>query len=176
MSPRFFKGHFHRPATHKPGQHLRAGILQIGRQQGLWFKARLRVTNQDPADGHRRFARVIPDRRVRGDLDLTWAFLPILHRQRAPPHLRLPAPSPGSAGVSAEAGATALSWCTRRRGIARAASSRRRVITPDTGQPCHQGEPFQGPAKLLSATKTSSRSGNQRRTSRMLCQARFSTV
>jgi hypothetical protein len=50
MGPRFFKRHFHRPATHKPGQHLLAGMRQIRRQQGLGFEALVRVANQDPAE------------------------------------------------------------------------------------------------------------------------------
>ena len=50
------------------------GMLQMGRQQGLRFAVLVRVAHQDPTDGDRRLARVIPDRRVRSDLDLAWAF------------------------------------------------------------------------------------------------------
>jgi hypothetical protein len=85
MRPRFFPRDFHRPATHKPGQYLFAGLLQMGRQQGLGFEALVRVANQDPAESHRRLARVIPDRRVRGNLHLTGAFpIPMVNGQRAP--------------------------------------------------------------------------------------------
>ena len=54
MRPRFFKRHFHGPAPDKPGQHLRRGMLQIGRQQGLRFEALLcgsRIRTQRMATG-----------------------------------------------------------------------------------------------------------------------------
>src|SRR5688500_1209177 len=58
--------------------------LQIRRQQGLWFEALLRIVHQHPAESHRQLARVIPDRSVRGDPDLTWAFtIPIVNDQLA---------------------------------------------------------------------------------------------
>ncbi|HEY5864121.1 MAG TPA: hypothetical protein VI542_01000 [Candidatus Tectomicrobia bacterium] len=60
-------------------------MLQIGQQQGLWFEALLRITDQDPADGDRWFPRVLPHRGVRGDLHLTWPFaIPLRHMSRGP--------------------------------------------------------------------------------------------
>ena len=51
MRPYFFKRHFHRPATDKPGQHLLRGMTEIGRQQGLRFAGLLRISEQGPAEG-----------------------------------------------------------------------------------------------------------------------------
>src|SRR5262245_8110385 len=146
MGPRFFPRDFHRPATHKPGQYLCAGLLQIGRQQGLWFEALLRVANQDPAESHRRLARVIPDRRVRGDVDLTGAFpIPIINRQRAPLRLLVCQHClQGRPAFPFEAGPPFGPRGTVGRGIIEGRVQTQPRDHTDMGQPCHQGEPFQG--------------------------------
>jgi hypothetical protein len=72
MGSRCVTCHFHRPAPTTPRQHLLAGMLRMGRQQRLRCAARLRVAHQDPTESHRGLARVIPERRVRGDIALAW--------------------------------------------------------------------------------------------------------
>ena len=146
VGPRFFKCHFHRPATNNPRQHLLAGMLQIGRQQRLRFEARLRVAHQDPTESHRGLARVIPERRVRGDLDLTGAFpIPIVNRQRAPRRLLIRQHRlQGRPAFPFQAGATTLARCTRRWGIVEGGIEAQARDHTDTGPPRHQGEPFQG--------------------------------
>src|SRR4029453_16522590 len=129
----------------KPGQHLRGGMLQIRRQQSLRFEALLRVANQDPTDGDRRLTRVIPDRSVRSDVDLTWSFpIPIVNGQRAPRRVLVSQPRlQGRPAFPFEAGGPALSRVTRRGGsIERGIETQARDHT-DTGHLRHLIEPFQ---------------------------------
>jgi hypothetical protein len=121
-------------------------MLQIGRQQGLRLEALLRVPDQDPAEGHRRFARVIPDRRVRGDLDLTWAFpIPIVNGQLTPLRLLISQHRlQGRPAFPFEAGATALSRCTWRRGIIEGGIETQARDHTYPGQLRHSIKQFQG--------------------------------
>lgn len=86
MSPCFFKRHFHGPATHKPTHALKSRMVKVGRQQGLGFEFPLRVPNQHPANGHWRFARVVPNSgMISGYFNLTWPLpIPLLHLQGRP--------------------------------------------------------------------------------------------
>ncbi len=60
-------------------------MIEGGRQQRLRFELLLRVSNQHPANRHRRFAGVIPNRRIRGHFDFTWPFpIPLIDRERGP--------------------------------------------------------------------------------------------
>ena len=146
MGPRCFPRHCQRPAPHTPGQYLFAGLLQSGRQPGGWCDALLRSVPQDPADGHRRLARVRPARRGHGDVDRTGPFpLPIVHRPLRPLRLLVrPHGLPGRPALPLAAGALARSRGTRRRGsIERGLETQTRAHTA-RGPPRHPGAPCQG--------------------------------
>jgi hypothetical protein len=49
-------------------------MLKIRRQQGLGFELLLRVSNQHPANGHRRLTSMVPNGGIRRDFNLTGAF------------------------------------------------------------------------------------------------------
>src|SRR4029434_5234065 len=82
----------------------------------LRFEALLRVANQDPTDGDRRLTRVIPERSVRSDVDLTWSFpIPIVNGQLVPWRLLVSQHRlQGRPAFPFEAGATALARFTQR--------------------------------------------------------------
>ena len=67
MRPHLLEGDLQLPAQHKPFQDLRRVRRRIGAEQGLGSEFALWVPNQDPAQGHRRLARAVPDRRLRGE-------------------------------------------------------------------------------------------------------------
>ena len=67
----FFQGDFHLPALYKPANNIHSTLFWIGAKQGKRSIVPLRVADQNPADGHRRFPVVEPDRRLRGDIHLT---------------------------------------------------------------------------------------------------------
>ena len=67
MRSHFLEGDLQLPAQHKPFQNLRRFHGQVSAQQSLCGEFALGVPNQDPAQGHGRLARAIPDRRLRGE-------------------------------------------------------------------------------------------------------------
>ena len=90
---------------------------------------------------------MIPDRRVRGDIDLAWSFtIPIVNRQRAPLRLLVSQHRlQGRPAFAFEAGAGLVVPGARWGGgsVEGGIETQARDHT-DTGQPRHQGEPFQG--------------------------------
>src|SRR5262247_4017526 len=62
VRPGLFKGHFHAPTSHKPGQDLQRRVARIGTDKGLRIKLALRVTYQHPANQDRLVARFEPPR------------------------------------------------------------------------------------------------------------------
>ena len=59
------RGDLQLPAQHKPSQDLRRVRRRVGAEQGMGSEFALWVPNQDPAQGRRRLARAVPDRRLR---------------------------------------------------------------------------------------------------------------
>ena len=71
MRSHLLEGDLQLPAQHKPFQNLRRVHGQVSAQQCLCGEFALGVSNQDPAQGHGRLARTIPDRSLRGELHRT---------------------------------------------------------------------------------------------------------
>ena len=115
MSSRFFKRHFHRPATPKPRHDLLGRLIEVGRPQHLRFEPLLRVSNQPPANRHWRFAGVIPNRCIRSDFDVTRPFpIPLLYLQGDPLGVVIGQQRfPSRAALALEPGASCLSRRTR---------------------------------------------------------------
>ena len=65
VSPHLLKGDLQLPAQDKPFQDPRRVRRRIGAEQGLGSEFALWVPDQDPAQGHRRLARAVPDCRLR---------------------------------------------------------------------------------------------------------------
>ena len=146
LRPRCFPGHCHRPATPTPRQPLLAGMLPMRRQPGWRFAACWRVAHPSPAAGHRRLARGIPDRGVRGASDLPWSCpRPIVTRQRAPRRLLVrPHRRQGRAAFPCASGAPSLARGPRRWGIREGGSVPQARDDTATGHPRHPGAPCQG--------------------------------
>ena len=90
MGPGFFKGGFDLPALNEKAQHLLGGQRPIGTKKGLGRKALLWIFDQQPADGHRRQAGMIPHRRIRAAVDGAGADgIPSLYRHRLPDRSRI---------------------------------------------------------------------------------------
>ena len=68
MDARFFKGRFDRPALDEKGQHLLRCDGFVRAEQCLGWELPVRLFDQQPADGHRGQAGVIPHGRARNDL------------------------------------------------------------------------------------------------------------
>lgn len=73
MNSRFFKGHFHPPASHEPRQHLQGRVRKIRRHQRLRLKLAERVTHNQPADSNRRLTALVPDGCLAMHLDFALA-------------------------------------------------------------------------------------------------------
>src|SRR6185503_19440355 len=85
MGTGFFKGHFHCPSPDKPREDLLRRVVAVRREQGLRVKLAHRITNQQPADSHRRQPRVIPDGRVGANFDLAPSFpIPVVNLKLRP--------------------------------------------------------------------------------------------
>lgn len=79
------EGNFHLAAQDKPGQDLERSRLQIRTEHGLGRECASWIADQHPPDGHRRLAGMIPDRRLRDDLDdATLLPVPAWHAQHCP--------------------------------------------------------------------------------------------
>ena len=65
MRSHLLEGNLQLPAQHKPFENLHRFHGQVSAQQSLCGEFALGVPNQDPAQGHRRLARAVPDRRLR---------------------------------------------------------------------------------------------------------------
>lgn len=90
MGTGFFKRDFHRPALDKPIQDGLGRVVQVGREQSLRIKLLLGIANEDPADGHRRFAAVRPNRGIRADIDVAGPLaIAVGNAQRRPLGLRI---------------------------------------------------------------------------------------
>ena len=68
VSTHLLESYFQLPAQHKPFNNLGGSNVEVGTQQRLWPKLTQGITDQDPTNGHRGFALVIPDCAVGGDL------------------------------------------------------------------------------------------------------------
>src|SRR5437764_9676405 len=62
MVAHFLECHLHLPAPEEPLQNLAGMLVDLGAEQCARFEFSFRVPYQDPTDGHRRQACVIPDR------------------------------------------------------------------------------------------------------------------
>ena len=62
---------FQLPAHYKPTEDLLRIGLKVGTQQGLGFELSFRITDQNPAHGHREQARGVPHGRLGRDFDHT---------------------------------------------------------------------------------------------------------
>jgi len=63
----FFKGDFHAPAPDEPSDDLTGCQVGVGREERDWRIFTGWIADDHPADRHRRFARMIPNRRLRND-------------------------------------------------------------------------------------------------------------
>ena len=84
MSAGFLKSHFHLPTAGKEFHDLLDRLGRIGAKQGPGLKSAQGIANQDPADGHGNFSRVIPNRCTGGHLDFSSALPIPMHPQRFP--------------------------------------------------------------------------------------------
>src|SRR5262245_28728240 len=85
MRSSFFKGDFHPPTSHKPGQDLQRRVVRIGTYESLRIKLSLRVTYQHPANQNRIVARFVPNAGLCIDLKLPFvATVPMLDLQFCP--------------------------------------------------------------------------------------------
>ena len=71
MSADFLKRHFHLPAPEEPLQNILGLLIELSAEQSTSLEFALGIAHQDPADGHRRQACVIPDGGSRSQLDQT---------------------------------------------------------------------------------------------------------
>jgi hypothetical protein len=69
MSTGPLPGHLEAPSEHKPLEDLHRLRRQNRTQQGLGLELALRIVHEDPSDRQGRHARVMPDRRMRDELD-----------------------------------------------------------------------------------------------------------
>ena len=71
VGPHLVEGHFELPAQDEPGEDLLGIGFEVGTEQGLGGELLQGVANQDPADGHGREARRVPERRLGADRNRT---------------------------------------------------------------------------------------------------------
>jgi hypothetical protein len=76
MPAHLLEGYFQLPAHHEPQEDLLRIGIEVATQKGLGFELSFRITYQDPAHGHRRQARGVPNGPLRSELDHT-LFAPI---------------------------------------------------------------------------------------------------
>src|ERR671915_371886 len=70
------EGSLHLPAHNKPADDLLRLGSEVGAQQSLSLELLLRVTDQDPTQGHGGQTRAVPERRPRNDLSMVRLLLP----------------------------------------------------------------------------------------------------
>lgn len=71
MRPPLFKGLFHPPTPHKPGEYFFGRVVPVCRKQRLRVELFVRITNQHPTNLHWRQPAVIPNRRLCANFYLT---------------------------------------------------------------------------------------------------------
>ena len=127
MPAHFRKGHLRRPATDEPAQDIERLGVKVRAQECLRPKHPGNIAHQNVADRH-VLARMMPDCRIRDDLDQAFASaIPAIDADALPWRL-------GSAGLvnvgrrSPRSAAGRSCQVSRRRGANRRASRRKRVI------------------------------------------------
>ena len=79
MSSDFLKGHLHLSAPEEPLQNLAWLLIELGAEQSTSFEFALWIPHQDPTDGYRRQAGVIPDSGTRSQFYQTLTLtIPVL--------------------------------------------------------------------------------------------------
>src|SRR5215212_12066771 len=69
MPTHLLEGYFQLPTHNKPGEDLLRIGLKIGTKEGLSLELSFGIADQDPAHGHGRQARGVPNGRLGSDLD-----------------------------------------------------------------------------------------------------------
>ena len=69
MSANFCKCDLDLPATDEPAENVAGSSVEIGREEGLRFEFSFGVTDEKPADRHRRHTGAIPDGGAGGDFN-----------------------------------------------------------------------------------------------------------
>src|SRR4051812_35325717 len=85
MSADFLKRDFHLPAPEEPLQNIAGLLIELSAQQSASFEFAQGIPHQDPANGHRRQAGVIPDGGRRSQLYQTRTLtIPVVDKQLLP--------------------------------------------------------------------------------------------
>ena len=80
MGSSFLEGDLQLPTQDKPFQDLGRVSRRVGGQQSLGIEGTFGVSDQHPADGHRRFARAVPDGGLGSELSIFIAIRPAFSR------------------------------------------------------------------------------------------------